>query len=590
MTPFRLHPDPKIFISYNHSDAAFVNNLVEQLKGTGFKIWIDRLELKAGDSIITRIGAAITTSQFVLAVLSPNSIRSRWVQHELEIVSTLEIQGHHIKLIPILYNIKPSERPPFLIQKLYVDFSEHSDSHFADGLQFLIRSIDETRHDSDNITSQTFEKQEDSFLNSVSETPELESDPFISQLKELPLFQLLNKAIILRAFEGRNRIDILGGLAMASNSPQISVANLTALLAFLRDLRGARLSFGSTAFLLSAIADDRSISVDYRWFVVNRIPDEFSIAQSRREKLSLLPNIFRKDRFDPLADRLVAEFFRADPGKNVDSTLSKLWSLDAPHYRSEIVAYIINTSDWTNTPILSPEEVEKISLTNNASILRERFGSSWSGLLGQANKRERIIDLSQDLSHICELENAQIGQVIRLVEAYARTAGASNETTTFFGMNVFSTDNLRKVVERHGEGAGYFLLINVMTSPYIDVMTSILLLTTFGEMYGLESLKYSADMPSALMLKRPNPFNGTDQISAIESLIDIVNEGGDEIDPWILTLLSSSLELFPDPYFLAFTSMKCKSLKHKTEPIRRLLKHISALGRSPRRKREPKST
>ncbi len=41
-----------IFLSYSHKDKVFVDRLATDLEGSGAKIWLDRREIKPGDSIV----------------------------------------------------------------------------------------------------------------------------------------------------------------------------------------------------------------------------------------------------------------------------------------------------------------------------------------------------------------------------------------------------------------------------------------------------------------------------------------------------------------------------------------------------------
>jgi hypothetical protein len=51
-----------IFISYSHRDAQFVDKLAHQLVEHDIRVWLDRWELRVGDSLISRIQQAITIS------------------------------------------------------------------------------------------------------------------------------------------------------------------------------------------------------------------------------------------------------------------------------------------------------------------------------------------------------------------------------------------------------------------------------------------------------------------------------------------------------------------------------------------------
>ena len=72
-----------IFLSHNRNDKPFVRKLGHRLAVAGVKVWVDEAEMRLGDSLIEKIQAAIKESDFVGAVLSPDSVTSTWVQREL---------------------------------------------------------------------------------------------------------------------------------------------------------------------------------------------------------------------------------------------------------------------------------------------------------------------------------------------------------------------------------------------------------------------------------------------------------------------------------------------------------------------------
>jgi hypothetical protein len=109
-----------IFLSHNVKDKRFVRRLGKLLSESGIKVWIDEAEIKVGDSLIRKISEGIKDMEFLGVVLTPNSVCSNWVQKELEIATTMEIQDRKVKVIPILY--KDCEIPVFLMAKVYADF------------------------------------------------------------------------------------------------------------------------------------------------------------------------------------------------------------------------------------------------------------------------------------------------------------------------------------------------------------------------------------------------------------------------------------------------------------------------------------
>jgi len=129
----------KVFISYSSNDKEFVLKLAADLKTAQVDIWLDQIEIKIGDTLINRISEGIQTSDYLIAVLSKNSIKSNWVQKELSLAMTKEINGKSIVVLPII--IDEVELPFFLRDKLYADFSTGNFIITAREFDKLIRTI-----------------------------------------------------------------------------------------------------------------------------------------------------------------------------------------------------------------------------------------------------------------------------------------------------------------------------------------------------------------------------------------------------------------------------------------------------------------
>jgi hypothetical protein len=83
-------------------------------------VWLDEWELEPGDSLHGVIGAALDKTAFVGVVISPNSIKSKWVQRELQAALAREVNQGKRFVIPLLY--KSVALPTFLADKIYLDF------------------------------------------------------------------------------------------------------------------------------------------------------------------------------------------------------------------------------------------------------------------------------------------------------------------------------------------------------------------------------------------------------------------------------------------------------------------------------------
>ena len=126
-----------IFFSYSHKDRDVVDRIAEDLQNFGFYIWIDKAEIKIGDSLIKKIREGIDKVEYVGAIISKNSIDSEWVQREIDIAMNQEIEGKKVKVLPIL--IDKIDLPWFLKGKLYADFTD--EHNYKNGIKLLVERL-----------------------------------------------------------------------------------------------------------------------------------------------------------------------------------------------------------------------------------------------------------------------------------------------------------------------------------------------------------------------------------------------------------------------------------------------------------------
>lgn len=126
-----------VFLSHNSVDKPFVRELARDMKRAGIKVWIDEAEIKIGDSIVDKIGKGIDEADYVVVVLSPNSVDSPWVQRELQVATHQEIVGKRIKVLPVLY--KDCNIPSYLEDKSFADFRDSA--NYFTALQQILNSL-----------------------------------------------------------------------------------------------------------------------------------------------------------------------------------------------------------------------------------------------------------------------------------------------------------------------------------------------------------------------------------------------------------------------------------------------------------------
>jgi hypothetical protein len=121
----------QVFISYSRRDLAFVNQLVSDLKETGMDVWHDLSGLEGGSRWRIEIQNAIQNSDYIIVVLSPDSVKSEWVEREYMYAENLKK-----KVLPIMH--RECELPLGFLNLNYIDVQgENYSQNFGKITRFL---------------------------------------------------------------------------------------------------------------------------------------------------------------------------------------------------------------------------------------------------------------------------------------------------------------------------------------------------------------------------------------------------------------------------------------------------------------------
>lgn len=120
----------QIFISYAREDIEFAQQLSKDLMDAGHKAWFDP-SIKAGEDWEAAIETKLKESGAVIVILSGNSLRSKWVQHEGSMAYAL-----NKSIYPLLIEPVESGELPLWSRK----FQNHSfvDTSYSEALSDLI--------------------------------------------------------------------------------------------------------------------------------------------------------------------------------------------------------------------------------------------------------------------------------------------------------------------------------------------------------------------------------------------------------------------------------------------------------------------
>ena len=122
-----------LFISYSHQDIEFVDRLAVRLAEERVHVWLDRMELRVGDSLTRKIEEALERASAILLVLSSASVASEWCRREVTAGLVRELEERRVLVLPLL--IQDCQIPLFLRDKLRADFR----ADFEKGLGEVLR-------------------------------------------------------------------------------------------------------------------------------------------------------------------------------------------------------------------------------------------------------------------------------------------------------------------------------------------------------------------------------------------------------------------------------------------------------------------
>lgn len=96
--PFQYY---SCFISYSSRDEALAQRLHADFQDKGVRCWFAPEDLKIGDEFRSRIDESIQVYDRLLLILSEHSVKSRWVQKEVETAFEKEGKENRVVLFPI---------------------------------------------------------------------------------------------------------------------------------------------------------------------------------------------------------------------------------------------------------------------------------------------------------------------------------------------------------------------------------------------------------------------------------------------------------------------------------------------------------
>nr|VFK57670.1 MAG: TIR domain-containing protein [Candidatus Kentron sp. TUN] len=125
-----------LFLSHRKVDAVQAERLAEELKTAGHEVWFDEWKIRIGDSIVRRVEEGISGMSYLILCYSASGM-SDWVDREWMSTLARQLDGHSVKILPVLLTGDARTRPAILADIKYADLVTDWDQ----GVQALLRAI-----------------------------------------------------------------------------------------------------------------------------------------------------------------------------------------------------------------------------------------------------------------------------------------------------------------------------------------------------------------------------------------------------------------------------------------------------------------
>jgi tetratricopeptide (TPR) repeat protein len=125
-----------VFLSHSSKDKPFVRELADELGRDGqIKVWLDERDIAPGQNIAARIGEGLD-ADFILLILSPDSVESSWVKEEWTDAFWDQTNNRKTKLLGVLY--RECTIPRLIRNKKYFDLRTNHPEGFRAIRTFLV--------------------------------------------------------------------------------------------------------------------------------------------------------------------------------------------------------------------------------------------------------------------------------------------------------------------------------------------------------------------------------------------------------------------------------------------------------------------
>jgi hypothetical protein len=106
-----------------------IEPLINALDTQGITYWYDRAQVKWGDSLVAKINEGLSSSKYVIVIISQSFTNKNWPVREMNTALSIEISSGEKKVLPLLVGTNEerdeiSKKYPIVMEKLYLTWEK----------------------------------------------------------------------------------------------------------------------------------------------------------------------------------------------------------------------------------------------------------------------------------------------------------------------------------------------------------------------------------------------------------------------------------------------------------------------------------
>jgi hypothetical protein len=129
------HP-AEVFLSHSHHDQKLLLRVAGELRRHGVSVWYSQHGIVGAQKWISEIGKALGRCDWFIVLLTPNAVKSVWVEREVTMALT-DHRRYNGRIIPVL--ARKCRQPQFMWPLAGVQMISFTLRRFEDGIRDLLR-------------------------------------------------------------------------------------------------------------------------------------------------------------------------------------------------------------------------------------------------------------------------------------------------------------------------------------------------------------------------------------------------------------------------------------------------------------------